>query len=368
MTRTQDVHPSEISVASSPTTSTGFGATGFDMLAAQRQAAVTSFDVCHVGVVLRAVLFVHGTALIATALVSQGIDAWLRNFAGASAVTFPAVLAWLITLCLLKHVLAARSSGVRWSVAVGLGATVAVASWWLLQGAAFETGAMQALAAAAAGAAMSAAFFHWLVQRSRLQLPAAASARLTELQARIRPHFLFNTLNIAVALVRVDPPRAEAVLEDLAELFRAALVQGGPDASSTLGEEIELARRYLDIEQIRFGGRLEINWELDENANEARLPSLLLQPLVENAVRHGIEPAAEGGAMKVRTRVRGSQVEVSVVNTLPREIAGARTAGHGMALRNVRERLRLMHDVAADFSAASQGGFYRVRILLPLQG
>jgi two-component system sensor histidine kinase AlgZ len=183
------------------------------------------------------------------------------------------------------------------------------------------------------------------------------------LQARIRPHFLFNTLNTAIALVRVDPARAEAVLEDLSELFRAALVDGGTQATTTLEQEVALARRYLAIEQLRFGERLQVRWDLDPSGNQARVPPLLLQPLVENAVRHGVEPAAAGGTIRVRTRVRRGQVEIAVVNTVPTE---ASTPGHGIALMNVRERLRLMHDVTADFRAGRDGSLYRVRILVPL--
>src|SRR5204863_2075723 len=115
------------------------------------------------------------------------------------------------------------------------------------------------------------------------------SARLAGRQWRIRPPFLFTTLRTAMALVRVDPRRAEDLLADLAELFRVALDAGGD--AVTLAHEIELARRYLEIEQARFGERLLVRWELDEAAAAAKLPPLLLQPLLENAVRHGIEPA-----------------------------------------------------------------------------
>jgi two-component system sensor histidine kinase AlgZ len=192
-------------------------------------------------------------------------------------------------------------------------------------------------------------------------LPAATTARLAELQSRIRPHFLFNTLNTAIALVRLDPARAETVLEDLSELFRVALTHG--DAPVTLGEEVELAQRYLAIEQIRFGERLKVQWELDEEADDAKLPPLLLQPLVENAVKHGVEPSPIGGVIRVRSRVKRGHAIISVTNSLP---AAPSQPGHGIALRNVRERLRLMHDVAAQFDARAHGDTYRVQIVVPL--
>jgi len=160
--------------------------------------------------------------------------------------------------------------------------------------------------------------------------------------------------------VRVDPHRAEEVLEDLAEVFRVALMEGGEAVS--LEQEIELARRYLAIEQIRFGERLRVRWELDPAANLARVPPLLLQPLVENAVRHGVEPNEGGGDVLVRTQVRGSEVDLTITNTVS-DLASM--PGHGMALRNVRERLRLMHDVAARFEARREGGEFRVHLVIP---
>jgi two-component system sensor histidine kinase AlgZ len=197
--------------------------------------------------------------------------------------------------------------------------------------------------------------------RTQAMLPADTTARLAELQSRIRPHFLFNTLNTALTLVRLDPARAEGVLEDLAELFRVAITDSGE--SVTLAEEVELAKRYLAIEQIRFGTRLQVTWELDAEAGAARVPPLLLQPLVENAVRHGVEPSDVGGVIRVRTRVKLGRALVSIVNSVP---ATPSRPGNGMALRNVRERLRLMHDVAAQFETRRDGDVFRVQIVVPL--
>lgn len=320
------------------------------------------FDVCHVGVVLRTVLFVHGVVAVGVAFVSAGLVDWLIGVATASAVALPAVLLWLVVACVAKSRLAILPEGWQWAAAVVLGAFCGLYGWWQLQ----LSGVMPMdewrwVAPLLAGGAMAAAVFHWLRLRARGQLPAATAAKLAELQSRIRPHFLFNTLNTAIALVRLDPGRAETVLEDLSELFRVALTHG--DAPVTLGEEVELAQRYLAIEQIRFGDRLKVQWELDEEADDAKLPPLLLQPLVENAVKHGIEPSPAGGVIRVRSRVKRGHAIISVVNTLP---AVPGQPGHGIALRNVRERLRLMHDVAAQFEAGVQGGTYRVQIVVPL--
>jgi two-component system sensor histidine kinase AlgZ len=248
-------------------------------------------------------------------------------------------------------------------VAIGLGGLCGAAGSMLawLPGAGTPGGIPGWFAPAAAGGAIAAMLFQWLRLRAKATLPADTTARLAELQSRIRPHFLFNTLNSALTLVRLDPARAEGVLEDLAELFRVAISDSAE--SVTLAEEIELAQRYLAIEQIRFGSRLRVTWELDPAAGAARVPPLLLQPLVENAVRHGIEPAAEGGSIRVRTRVKLGRALIAITNSVP---AVKSQPGSGMALRNVRERLRLMHDVAGQFETRLEPDAYRVQIVVPL--
>jgi two-component system sensor histidine kinase AlgZ len=201
----------------------------------------------------------------------------------------------------------------------------------------------------------------WLDQRARLWQPVDASVRLAELQSRIRPHFLFNALNTALALVRVDPARAEGVLEDLAQLFRVALADAGDSVS--LDEEIDLAQRYLAIEQIRYGKRLQVSWDIDARVGRARVPPLVLQPLVENAVRHGVEPSVQGARIWVQAELKRGQAVVLVSNTLP---DAPSAPGHGMALGNVRERLRLLHDVAGQCDVWREGGLFRARIIVPL--
>ena len=355
------------------TTSGAFGSTGFGLplpAPAPRRAAGegSAFDMCHGGVVLRAVLFVQGVLAIGALFGASGLEPWLTRLALGTGIALPGVLLWLVLSCLLKGPLARLSDAAQWVAAGTLGAACASASWALVaaldlvllaEDSAFRPA--QWLAPVLAGTALALALFYWLRLRAIAQGPADTSARLAELQSRIRPHFLFNTLNTAITLARVDPARTEELLEDLAELFRVALAD--TDAAVTLGAEVELAQRYIAIEQIRFGERLRVTWELDAAAAAARVPPLLLQPLVENAVRHGVEPAPDGGVIRVRTRVRRGHAEVSIDNSL--HDAPSRP-GAGMALRNVRERLRLMNDVAAQFEARADGDVFRVRIVLPL--
>jgi two-component system sensor histidine kinase AlgZ len=228
-------------------------------------------------------------------------------------------------------------------------------------GLAVSGGAAHIAGVALAGAVLAAAAWTWLDLRARLKQPVQASVRLAELQSRIRPHFLFNALNTALALVRVDPARAERVLEDLAQLFRVALAETGDSVS--LDEEIHLAQRYLAIEQIRYGARLQVSWDIDPRVGRARVPPLVLQPLVENAVRHGVEPSVRGARIWVQAEARRGQASVLVSNTVPDSPS---VPGHGMALHNVRERLRLLHDVAGQCEVWREGTLFRARILVPL--
>jgi len=363
-------HPAALGQASTrpgDLRSSVFGTSVLGQLDALAQAsrdsgAGSAFDVCHVGVVLRAVLLVQAVMALGVLYTAASWNEWVGQLSRGSIMSLWAVVVWLALSCAMKRWLSQLPTAAQWAAAMTLGALCAGLGWALLR----YTGVAEAtrdlwVAPLLSGAAMAAGLFYWLRLRAQAQLPADTTARLAELQSRIRPHFLFNTLNTAVSLVRVDPARAEAVLEDLAELFRVALSEAGE--SVTLADEVELARRYLDIEQVRFGSRLQVNWELDAAANPARVPPLLLQPLVENAVRHGVEPDAAGGVIRVRTRVKRKHAVIDIVNSLADNPS---QPGHGMALLNVRERLRLMHDVAAQFDARRDREVFRVQIVVPL--
>ena len=325
------------------------------------------FDACHLGVVLRAVLFVETVVGVGAMFVAETLYQWLATVALLTGGALPATLVWLGTACSLKTVLQRLSTAQQYAAGVVLGALAGAYACAMLKLANVAPPSPPWLASAACGALLSAMLVTALVLRARGRTPAATTARLTELQSRIRPHFLFNTLNSAIALVRAEPAKAEPLLEDLSDLFRHALVEQGE--SVTLAEEITLAQRYLAIEEVRFGHRLQVQWSLDPRTDAARLPPLLLQPLVENAVKHGVEPSPRGGKLKVMTELRGSRVVVRITNTLPS--TDSRTdglpRGHGIALDNVRARLALLHDVQGEFTAGVQVGLYQVRITLPVE-
>jgi len=221
------------------------------------------------------------------------------------------------------------------------------------------------LIAALLGAAILRYFY--VSAQWRLRLAAVTRAQVEALQARIRPHFLFNSMNTVAALIPVDPAAAERTVEDLAELFRAALGQHeglNERGDGTLGEELALLDRYLAIEQLRLGERLRVQRELDGLPAGFPLPRLLLQPLVENAVRHGIQPLREGGVVTLHGERRGDAIVIEIANPLPPSPA---RGGNGHGLDSVRRRVAFRYGPRAAVQAGPQGERYVVSLRLPIE-
>ncbi|MEO5830202.1 MAG: histidine kinase [Rhodanobacter sp.] len=213
--------------------------------------------------------------------------------------------------------------------------------------------------AALLGAAMLRYFY--VLAQWQARLAAVTRAQVEALQARIRPHFLFNSMNTVAALIRVDPAAAERTVEDLCELFRAALGQHD-HADGTLGEELALVERYLAIEQLRLGTRLRVTRELHDLPTDFPLPRLLLQPLVENAVRHGIQPLREGGEVILRGQRDGDGIQIEIINPLPGTPA---VGGNGHGLGSVRQRVAWRYGPQATVLAGPDGDHYTVLLHLP---
>lgn len=331
--------------------------------ATAKSTSALVFDACQVGVVLRTVLVVQAVLAVVVMFFADSLLDWGAKLALVTGGALPGTLLWLIIACSLKHQLQGLARYQQYIAGITLGFVAGVYACGMLVLAAAVNNAPW-LASGCAGALIAAALVAALEWRAKGRMPAATTAKLAELQSRIRPHFLFNTLNSAIALVRQEPARAEGLLEDLSDLFWAALAEHGE--SVTLAQEIELAKNYLSIEQVRFGERLQVQWELDPAANLAKLPPLLLQPLVENAVRHGVEPSPKGASIVISTKREGSKVVVRISNTLPLSTNISSTAGSGMALNNVRERLNLLHDLESTFKTELKNGQFNVRIELPI--
>jgi two-component system sensor histidine kinase AlgZ len=200
--------------------------------------------------------------------------------------------------------------------------------------------------------------FQW-----RQQLKAEARARIQALQARIRPHFLFNSMNTIAALTRSAPEAAETAIEDLSDLFRASL--NNSQQQATLAEELTLARRYLSIEALRLGERLSVEWDMDGVPLTTVLPPLILQPLLENAIYHGIERLPEGGTIQVDGHCRDGFVTIAISNPVLSGAAGEQPAGHRIAQENIRQRLQIIFGDSASLVSTLTAGVYKVVMHFP---
>jgi two-component system sensor histidine kinase AlgZ len=221
-------------------------------------------------------------------------------------------------------------------------------------------GSVAALAALFSALALR---YFYVSEQWRARIKAVSKAEVDALQARIRPHFLFNSMNTIASLVRTDPATAERAVEDLSELFRAAL--GAGQGESTLGEEIALAERYLAIEALRLGPRLQVAWQVDPAApRDLRLPRLVLQPLLENAVVHGIAPLPEGGGIDIAIAAEGKRLRIEVRNPslAPRE----RDGGNQHAQDSIAQRLAYHFGEQARLAHGYEDGSYRCQLSLPL--
>ncbi len=198
--------------------------------------------------------------------------------------------------------------------------------------------------------------------RARQLAVAAEHAKLQALQARIQPHFLFNTLNTGISLLHAKPDLAEQLLLDLSDLFRAALSQR---ESIGLAEDLSLARRYLEIEQLRLGDRLRLNWDIAAELPALQVPTLSIQPLAENAIRHGIEPSTTGGDVGIRIGTVDGALQIAVSNTLPPASARA-ASGHQVGLSSVRARIHAATQGRGRVDTRIADGLYTVTIHLPL--
>ncbi len=328
--------------------------------AANMAARLPNF--CNLGITLRLVLLVNALLLAAAVVKSDaGRDLW-GQFLLMSTVVQPAIIISLLLSCILQPVFIKLAYWQGVCLILALEAILGLWLWWLLP---------QLLPFIAPVAFWQYAFFLLFITgavllyfdlRSRALSPALTEARLQALQARIRPHFLFNTINAVLSLIRAEPRRAERMLEDLSELFRVLMADNRQ--LTPLADEVELCRRYLEIEHIRIGDRLIVSWQIDNMPADALVPPLILQPLLENAVYHGIEPLNAPGELRIAIEARGKQVHIELSN--PFQPDSTHVSGNRMAIANIRERLQLHFDAEASLKAEIRNASYFVTITMPI--
>jgi two-component system sensor histidine kinase AlgZ len=306
-------------------------------------------------------------ALAAALVLSAGVGDCLQRFVDMAAWVQPLLLLNLALLALLGNGLRVLRPWLGQLAVVLLAAltTVLFVDFWRFMG--VDDGGWQHLLRAAllGGLAAGALLFYFALRASAFS-PALAEARLQALTARIRPHFLFNSLNAVLSLIRNEPKRAETAIEELADLFRA-LMRDHRDLLP-LADEIALCRQYLNLEKLRLGERLNVEWDIAAVPADLKVPPLMLQPLLENAVYHGIEPSSETGTVSIRFARKGDELHIDLANPC----GGGREpqSGNRMALANIRERLALYYDLEArletsEVALANGLREFRVHIVLP---
>jgi two-component system sensor histidine kinase AlgZ len=315
----------------------------------------------NLGTVLRILLAVNGAALVA---VFAGEPRW-EALSGAWLETAAIVEPHLLVSVLLLYVLAPWLERLPYqtgAIAVlGLTLMVTLLLDALLGTLGVDVGPSGPLRHALFSLLITGVLLGYFYLRARALSPAIAEARLQALQARIRPHFLFNSINAVLSLVRTEPRRAETALEDLADLFRVLMRDNRQLAP--LADEVELCRQYLGLEQVRLGERLKIEWHVENMPGDALVPPLVLQPLLENAVYHGIEPSSGPGVIAINIFLRRGEVHAILRN--PYKFSGSHHGGNKMAMDNIRERLALHFDAEASLESRANRDSYEVHIRMP---
>lgn len=330
---------------------------------AANRTTVSLPDFRNLGVLLRAALAVQILALAAAVIKSSALAGVGTTFLGMAAVLQPPLLLVLLVAFFTAPWLLRQPYGLGVAVIVVLSALVAVL-WHMVLHLRFpgtEQGSVLRAVLLAGGTALAVlGYFNW---RHRVLSPALAEARLQALQSRIRPHFLYNSLNTVLSLVRNSPRQAEEVLANLADLFRVHMADNRQ--LSPLSRELELARAYAGLEQIRLGERLKMVWKVDNAPADALLPPLVLQPLLENAIYHGVEGSPTGGEVRVDVFARDEFLNLVLRN--PAQGGADRRSGNRMALSNIRERLALHFDADASLTTHEVGGEFIVQVVMPLR-
>ena len=333
----------------------------------QNPATLPLPDFRNFGVMLRVLLGVNLLAAAAALVQSPGLGGWLQRYVELAAWVQPLLLFNLALLALIGDVLRRLPGPLGPSLVIVLAAASAalLLDFWHFMG--LDDGGWSHLARAALlGALVAATLLAYFALRAQSFSPALAEARLQALTARIRPHFLFNSLNAILSLIRAEPRRAESALEELAELFRV-LMRDHRDLLP-LADEIALCRQYLNLEKLRLGERLNVEWEIVDIPVDLPVPPLMLQPLLENAVYHGVEPSGEPATVRIRFARSGDELHINLAN--PCRGGDATQGGNHMALANIRERLALYYDLEAHLDAKEvvlENGQrqYQVHIVLP---
>ena len=316
-------------------------------------------DFTNLGVMLRSLLAVNLLALCAALARNTALARLPQELVELAALVEPPLIACVVLLYLADRQLARLPYGAAVAIVAAACALVAALFHVLFSPPGLPPAGAPRAALWGALAALLLLFYFDL--RNRAFSPALAEARLMALTARIRPHFLFNSLNAVLGVIRSDPRRAEAALEEMSDLFRVLMAENRELVA--LGQEFALCRQYLALEYLRLDERLKVIWDVEGCPQDAGVPPLMLQPLLENAVYHGIEPSPQPATVQIRAERVGDRIRIVISN--PYHGEHGHHAGNRMALENIRERLMLFYDLEARLETETKDGQFRVMIELP---
>jgi two-component system, LytTR family, sensor histidine kinase AlgZ len=335
-------------------------------------------DFCTASAALAIVLICEITALLLALARNTGALGFWYDLGVTSMFLLWIALCGASLLCLLRNYLNSKSVASGSAMVLGLTVSLVIlisgVTWylgsidglgWMADSPMYSAGAWTFLLRNAGIAFVVTALalrYFYVTHLWRHNVELQARARVHALQARIRPHFLFNSMNTIAALTRSNPARAEEAVQDLADLFRANLNE--KRNVIRLAEEIDVARTYQRMEQLRLGDRLRVDWKIDPLPPNALVPSLVLQPLLENAIYHGIEPRADGGVVTVTGEFTKGMITVVVRNPLPAANLTMRD-GNRLALANIKERLELMYGHRSTVKAGRFDDEYIVTLRFP---
>ena len=329
-------------------------------------------DCCNIGIVFRVLIAVNLLVLLCLLARGQGLALNFQEFVETSMLVELISLISLVALCGIRS-MAITQPVPDWVQRAACGLVPAVTACLLLAYFGgmdwfnFSFPHMQLGYVVVICFVIGMCVQNYFELRAKAFSPALGEARLQALQARIRPHFLFNSLNAVLSLIRTDPLRAETALEDLADLFRV-LMRDTRDMT-TLKEEIRLCEQYLAIEKIRLGDRLQVSWQIEnlseQELQDAKIAALLLQPLLENAVHYGVEPSVKPAMIMVAIRRALDKIEITVNN--PFHLDARLPQGNHMALENIRQRLALLYDIEAKLSYGVLGSSFEVSLYFPFK-
>jgi len=331
-------------------------------------------DFCDNRTVFLTVLIVELLAFVLALAKSHSLDRFWTELALVSLFAQWVALVAAVVLCRCRRWLARLHPPAVTLIALGIVQSVtllgSLLALWLAAGADFGFSPWTPLPTLLGNQAISGiitlmALRYFYVQHQwKQQIEAEARARFQSLQSRIHPHFLFNTLNTIAGLIRGRPDQAEQAVLDLSDLLRSALAN---QERITLGDELELTRRYLAIERLRMGDRLQVDWQLAADLPLATpMPALLLQPLVENAIHHGIQRLPEGGQLRIRIARQPHGLRFTITNPRPSDDGDRRLQGQRLAQDNIRQRLLLVYGVASQMDIEETAERYQVAFTVPL--